>query len=448
MAFSKIIPLISISLAAQVAATPPPPPELSTIVVPIRASLAPLLPELEKRVPKTFKDKQRERGIDVRYEVARDPLKLNMVGAGLHATTAVKYAIEACRGRFPCVSCGFSEARREAKVTLHTKLEWDPGWRLRSTTKPLPVHYAKPCAVTWFDIDVTRRFVAPVVNEQLAIAARTIDRNTPALAVIKPHAQQIWTALQAPTEIAPRTWLTIEPSEVALSPISGSGLNVTSSLSLRAYTRVIVGDKPAVARKPLPALKVAPATSTGLRVPFDLELSYGDASRLATKELAGKTYKVGGKPLSIESLKLLPAPNGKVSIEAAIDYRGGALRNYRGLVWLDGTPRFDPTTASVIVPDLEYTLDPKRRGVLARLLERAAHASIRDRLRENARFALGPRINEMRAEITKALTRNLAPGVTLRGRVDAILPFAATPLPTVLRVRVIATGSAEVAIAQ
>lgn len=456
MAFSKIITLISITLAAcaeatapvppPAAATPPPPPELSTIVVPIRASLAPLLPELEARVPKTFRDKQRERGIDVRYEVARDPLKLNMVGAGLHATTTVKYAIEACRGRFPCVSCGFGEARREAKITLHTKLDWDPAWRLRSTTRPLPVHYEKPREVTWFDIDVTRRFVAPVVNHQLAIAARTIDRNTPGLASIKPQAEQIWTALQTPMEIAPRTWLTIEPSEVALTPISGSGLNVNSSLSLRALTRVVVGNKPQIARKPLPALKVATGTSTGLRVPFNLELPYDDASRLATKELAGKSYKVNGKPLAIESLKLLPATNGKVLIEAAIDYRGGALRNYRGTIWLEGTPRFDPATSSVIVPDLEYSLDPKRRGVLLRVVERAAHDSIRQRLRENARFNLGTRINEMREEITKALTRKLAPGVSVRGRVDAIQPVAATPLPGVLAVRVIATGIAEVTI--
>lgn len=382
----------------------------------------------------------------MRYEVARDPLKLNMVGAGLHATTTVKYAIEACRGRFPCVSCGFGEARREAKITLHTKLDWDPAWRLRSTTRPLPVHYEKPREVTWFDIDVTRRFVAPVVNHQLAIAARTIDRNTPGLASIKPQAEQIWTALQTPMEIAPRTWLTIEPSEVALTPISGSGLNVNSSLSLRALTRVVVGNKPQIARKPLPALKVATGTSTGLRVPFNLELPYDDASRLATKELAGKSYKVNGKPLAIESLKLLPATNGKVLIEAAIDYRGGALRNYRGTIWLEGTPRFDPATSSVIVPDLEYSLDPKRRGVLLRVVERAAHDSIRQRLRENARFNLGTRINEMREEITKALTRKLAPGVSVRGRVDAIQPVAATPLPGVLAVRVIATGIAEVTI--
>jgi hypothetical protein len=432
---------------AQAPATAPPPPDVSTIVVPIRYSLAPLLPELEARVPRTFADKQRERGIDVRYEVGRNPLVLNMVGGGLHATTRVNYALEACRGRFPCVSCGFYEPRRQADIKLHTKLEWDPAWRIRSRTTPLPVHYPKPCQVTWFDIDVTRRFVAPVVADQLAIAARTIDRNTPRLATIKPHAEQIWTALQTPMEIAPRTWLTIDPSDVALTPITGSGLVVTSALHLRALTRVVVGEKPRAVRKPLPPLKVAQQTPSGLRVPFDLELPYDDASRLATSEVAGRTYKVNGKPLSITSLRLLPSAGGRVIVEADIDYQGGRLRNYKGRITLEGTPRFDPATASVTIPDLEYRLDSNRRGLFLRAVERAAHDSIRQRLRENAHFALGARINQMRADIASALTRKLATGVTMRGRVDAIQPLAATPLPAVLVVRVVATGSVEVTIA-
>lgn len=393
-------------------------------------------------MPKSFKDKQKERGVDVRYEVDRVPLTLNMIGAGLHATTTVKYAMEACRGRFPCISCGFGEPRRLADVRLQTKLEWDPSWRIRSTTRPLPVHYAKRCYVTWFDIDITRRFVAPVIEDQLRIAARTIDRNTPKVASIKPQAEQIWTALQTPTEIAPRTWLTIEPSEIALTPITGSGLNVTSTLTLRANTRIVVGEKPQLARKPLPPLRVANAAPAGLRVPFDLELPYADATRLATAEVAGKTLSVNGKPLTISSIKLSPAPNGKVSIEAQIDYRGGRLRNYKGAIYLDGTPRFDPATRTVNIPDLEYTVE--RRGVIFRLLERAAHESIRDRLRESARFAFGPRIDTMRAEITQAMTRKLAPGVFMKGQADAIQPVSVTAMPTVLVVRVVATGRAEV----
>ena len=419
--------------------------ELSTISVPIRASLAPLVPEIEARVPKTFADKQRERGIDVRYEVARAPIRLQMIGGGLHSSTTVKYGLEACRGRFPCISCGIGEARRVADIKLHSRLEWDPAWRLRSTTRPLPVHYAKRCQVTWLGIDITRRFVAPVVEYQLRETAAIIDRNTPAHTNIRPRAEQIWTALQTPVELAPRTWLVLEPNDVALTPISGSGSMVTSTLLLRAQTRVVIGEKPAVARRPLPALKTAAAGSAaGVRVPFDLELPYEEASRLATRDYAGKTYQVNGKPLTLESIRIAPAPNGRVLVEAIIDYRGGALRNYRGVVFLEGTPRFDPAARSIVVPDLDYSLDPRRRGFFRRIAERAAHLSIRARLRDSARFDLTPRMNEAREEITRALTRQLAPGVLLRGHADAIEPAAVTARENVISLHVIATGKAEV----
>jgi hypothetical protein len=428
----------------QKATVPAVTPELSTISVPIRFNLASLSPEIEKRVEKTFDGTAKERGIDIEYKVARDPIRLSMIGGGLHSATTVRYAMQACRGRFPCVSCGFREARREAQITLHTKLVWDPSWHLRSTTVLLPVNYPRPCAVTWFDLDVTRRFVAPVVEDQLGGAAKIIDKNTPAMTNIKPRAEQIWTALQTPYELAPRTWLMMEPMDIALTPITGSGSIATSTLSMRTQTRVIVGEKPATTRKPLPKLRVAPAAANGVRVPFDLELPYEDASRIATRDYAHRTYQVNGKSLTLESLKLGPSFNGRVSLEAMIDYRGGVLRNYRGVLFLEGTPRFDPVTSTIVVPDLDYSIDPKRRGFFARIAEKAAHDSVRKQMRESARFALTEQIAQARNEITRALTRQLAPNVTLHGRADVIEPVSVTPLTNVIVVRVIATGVAEV----
>ncbi len=422
-----------------VAPVAPPPPEVSTIVVPIRTSLASLSPDIEARVPRTFNGKETERGIDVRYDVMRDPIKLEMIGGGLHASTTVKYALEACRGRFPCVSCGFNEARRVADIRLQTKLDWDPTWRLRSSTRLLPVHYARPCEVTWLDIDITRRFVAPVVEQQLGNVATIIDRSTPALTNLRPRAEQIWTSLQNPTELAPRTWLVLEPSSVALTPITGSGSIVTSTLVLRAHTRVVLGEKPAIARKPLPALSIAQSAQPAVRVPADVQLPYEEAARFIPK-----SHTIDGKPLTINSAKLSPSGNGRVLIEADIDYRGGGLRNYRGAIFLEGTPRFDAATSRIVIADLDYSLAPKRRGFFARIAERAAHDSIRNRLRETARFDLGTRMTALRDEVTRALNRTLAPGVQLKGRADALQATSVTPLEHAILVRIVATGTAEV----
>lgn len=451
-----LFPLLAIVACARPARDPeparldpvePPPAEISTFVIPIRTSLAPLVPQVEAQVPPAIQGRVTERGIDVEYDVRRDPIQITAIGAGIHASSAVHYNLQACRGRFPCVSCGIDEPRRSAEIKLHSALNWSADWRLHSTTRVLPVHYRTPCAITWFDIDVTRRFVAPVVERELAKIATMIDRQTPRLTSIRPQAETIWRALQEPIETAPRTWLVIEPEAVALSPIGGSGSTVTTTLHLRTKTRMAVGNRPAVIARPLATLSsMAESVTPQIRVPLDLHLPYAEATRLATTHYSGKTFRVNGRPLTIRALDISPLRDGRVRIDADVDYRGGALRNYDGPVVLEGTPRFDPATARIIIPDLEYSLE-SRRGLLARLAERALHDEIRNRLRETARLDLGRQLAEARVNVSRALQRTLAPGVRLDGTVTSIAVSGLIVHPDALYVRLVAEGEAKVEIA-
>lgn len=433
--------------APRVDPVPPPPAAISTFVIPIRTSLAPLVPQVEAQVPPSITGRVTERGIDVEYNVRRDPIQISAIGAGIHASSAVHYNLQACRGRFPCVSCGVAEPRRSAEIRLHSTLNWSADWRLHSNTRVLPVHYRTPCAITWFDIDVTRRFVAPVVDSELAKIAAMIDRQTPRLANLRPQAEVVWRALQEPIETAPRTWLMIEPEAVALTPIGGSGSMVTTTLHLRTTTRMAIGERPPITPRPLAPLSVAeqPADPQ-IRVPLDLQLPYAEATRLATAHYAGRTFLVNGRPLTIRSLVISPIANGRVRIDADVDYRGGALRNYEGPVVLEGTPRFEAGASRIVIPDLEYSLD-SRRGLLARLAERALHDEIRNRLRETARLDVGKHLAAARASVTRALQRELAPGVRLDGNVKSITVSGLIVHPSALYVRLVAEGEAMVEIA-
>lgn len=431
--------------------------ELSTIVIPIHSSLAPLLPVLESQVPKKQikldayeLDPKQQFGI--KYRVERDPIALNMIGSGLHATTTVHYAIEGCRRTvkpiieqavmWPCVSCGFGEPMREAYIAIHSHLTWDANWRLRSRTNARPVEFPNRCRVTFASIDISNWKIAPFVNQQLQQAAKTIDANTPKLTNIRPQAQQVWSSLQVPQEIAPRTWLVMEPAEVAMAPIVGSGLNVSSAIVLRARTRVVVGDRPAISSRPLPPLRTVRDAASGIRIPFNVELPYDEASRLLTENYGRRRYK----DLTVDTIRLLPGSGGKLAVEVNVDYRASAMRKYRGLVLLEGTPVFDAATRTISLKDLDYALDRKRRSLFLRIADRFAHDTLRTRLAESARWSIAPQIATIRAEIQKAMVRPLAPGVFLRGRVDDITPLAIGLHPTAIAIDVVATGSAEVEI--
>lgn len=417
--------------------------DISTISVPVEVSLAPLLPEVEKQVPKTFRDVVTEHGVQVQYDVVRDPIALKMIGAGLHATTVARYSVRACPSPLPCISCGIGEPKRQATIALQSHFTWDQQWRLRSTTRAQPASFPNRCAVTVFNFDVTDRYVAPVVNDQLRQAAASIDRNTPSLTNIRPIAQQIWTALSTPVKIAPRTWLLFEPSEVALSPLRGDGLRVFSTLSIRANTEVVIVDVATNAPRPLPPLKTAELPG-GLHIPFDLHVPYEDASKLATEQFGNRTYKLQSGVLRIGALRFLPGTNGKVRLEAMIDYNGGRLKKYNGPMVMEGTPRYDAAKSAVVVPDLEYTIESRRRNIFFRVAERVAHDEIRARLRESARYVIAAELKQIRDEITRAITRTLARGVTMQGRIDGVEPKAVTAAANDLVIRAEVTGQAVV----
>jgi len=424
----------------------PPPPEVSTIVVPITSSLRPLLPQLEANIPKAQAkldayelDPQKRFGL--KYRIVRDPITLNMVGAGLHATTTVHYALEGCARAgskmWPCISCGFGEPMRDASIALHSHFDWDQNWRLRSKTTARPVDFENKCGVTILNINISDWKLGPLVNAQLRELVKTIDGNTPKLSNIRPMAQQAWKELQSPFELAPRTWLVLEPVDVALGPIHGSGLDVESTFVMRTRTRVIVGDRPVIAMKPLPPLRTAEdTTAAGIRVPFDLQLSYAEASRLLSEQFSGKKFG----DLTIDSLELSPSKKeGRIAIKANV-----AMKHYRGPVTLDGIPLFDSATSSLAITDVDYELNPKHKSPFLRLADRVSHDTLRARLRENAHWTITKEIAGIRNEIDRGMTRQLAPGATLHGHITSIQPVSVIAGPDGVGIRVIAVGDAAV----
>ncbi len=427
--------------------TAPPPPDVSIIVVPIHASLKPLLPELEKNIPKSVAkldgyELDPHKRFGMKYRVDRDPVELDMIGEGLHATTHVHYALEGCARTgsrmWPCISCGFGEPMRDAVIRLHSHFTWDQSWRLRSQTTAQPVEFPNKCGVTILNINIADWKLAPLVNEQLRDVAKTIDGNTPKMTNIRPMVQQTWTTLQSPIQLAPRTWLVLEPLSLSLGPIHGTGLDVTSTLILQTHTRVIVGEKPVIAAKPLPPLRTeGNPEAAGLRIPFNFELTYADASRLLTQQFAGKKFG----DVTIESVKLAPSKEGRVAIEAMI-----AMKRYHGPVVLDGLPQFDTATSSLTIGDLEYELQPKHKSPFLRLADRISHEALRDQLRKNTRWNVTNELSGIREEIDRGLSRTLSPGVTLHGHITAVQPLAVSAGPDEITVRVVAIGDAGVTI--
>lgn len=433
---SSAILLVSLTLVSPLVAQQ----EVSTIAIPIRATLAPALPLIEAQVPKSVESSRQQSGFKIDYTVTRDPILLQMNGGDLRASTLAHYSIQACRGILGCLSCGVDEPPREARIALTAQFRWNADWSLRSTTTAEPVTFPNRCEVTALNLDITDGVIGPVVDDQMRKVAAAIDQNTPGVVTIRKNAEQIWSTLQMPYEMAERSWLVFEPIDAGLSPLTGQKLIVNSTLSVTARTRIIVGEKPLASIAPLPPLQSRNAPP-GFRVALDVHVSYADATSFSSQRFAGKTFKVGGDDLRIDTISISPAVNGRLGVDATIDYK-----QYRGPVHLEGVPRIDAATDMVSVPDLEYALDPAHKTFFLNIVEGVAHDLIRSRLRDAATFSLAPHANEARDAITKALTRPLSPGVQLRGEAKAIGAESVVAAAEAIVARVVVSGMASVEI--
>jgi hypothetical protein len=238
----------------------------------------------------------------------------------------------------------------------------------------------------------------------------------------------------------------MEPLDVALGPISGSGLSLTSMLTLRARTRVVVGEQPPVSPKALPSLRLdqanAQAANDGIRIPFDVELPYAEANRLMAENFAKQTYE----GVAVDSIRLGPAANGRVSVELNVRYHESFFKRYSGLVYLEGTPLFDAATRTISLQNLDYSIDPRRKNPFLRIADRVAHEKLRATLARTAHWSMAPQIDSIRGEIARAVTRPLAPGVMMRGTLGTIEPAAVSLDANGIVVHALATGNAEVEI--
>lgn len=372
--------------------------DISTIAIPIHTTLAPVLPLVEAQVPKSIDDTRSQTGFKFSYKVIRDPIAISMSGSTLLASTVAHYSVEACPKLFGCISCGVGEALREANLALSAQFAWDADWRLRSTTTAQPVTFASRCEVTSLGFDITDRVIGPVVDDQLRKVARAIDDNTPAVTSFRTNATDVWTTLQIPYEIAPKTWLVFEPIDAGLSPLVGQKLDVTSTLSLTARTYVTVGERPVVSPAPLPPLQSRVA-NPGFTIPFEVRVPYAEATAMANEY----AQKSGGVP--VDHIVISQAGGGKFGVDANVVYK-----DYNGPVHLEGTS----------ATDLDFALDPAHKSLSMTIIDAVGHDIIRSRLRSAAAASLAQHSATARDEITRALTRDLGHGAQLSGHADVV----------------------------
>jgi hypothetical protein len=433
-------------------AKPLPPIEPSVIEIAITMNLAPMFAEVEKAVPKRRREadaysvvaKNTVGDVGIKYEVWRDPLRLDVQGNRLRAESKVYYWFQfAQRVPKPFVggafwqdlgSCGTgSEQPRQAVAGLETTINWTPEWGLASSTSVLPTNYLNKCRVTFLNIDITNR-VDEAFGTGLKQGATLADTKIRQLGNFRPIGERIWKELLQPIALGNDIWLTAEPQAAYVAPLKGNGQTVSTVIGLTATPKVIYGAKPTFASRPLPKLAVKDAGG-GLRVAIEGDLTFDDASRQLAKALVGEKFTIAGHRITIAGASVYGA--GDIAVMPLM-LKG----DIEGMIYLIGKPAYDSKKNILYVRDLDFSLETGH--ALANVADWLNHGGFRNSIAARAQWPLSDQIVSTKERIEKALNRTIANDVIMRASISAIRPAGVYITPTSFRARAVVEGSVRV----
>jgi hypothetical protein len=424
----------------------------STLDIPLTYDLAPVVRALEGAVPKKFGSIDERHAVDgqprmhVAFEATRNPFQVSLDGQTAHLTAIINYAGKGWY-KAPVVpevsgSCGIGGERPRLRIEVTSPLRITPDWRLRGKTRigqiqPASQANRDKCRVTVFNINVTDRVVD--ATRDILEGKRTMVDQKIASLDIRNRFEEWWHLLQRPIPLADSVWLQINPSAVRMGETIGVKRTLVTALGFSASPRVVTGTRPPTVETPLPQLYPA-AVGEGLHILLEGILDYSLATDLLEKQLVGKIIEGKGQTLVVKDVRLFGIGGGKLALE--LNFRG----TVSGRIYFIGTPRYNPKTTEVFVPDLDY--DAGSANMLVSSFEWLKHDDVRDYFREHAQWPVGNIVAQGRDLLSKGLNRDLAQGVKLTAEVKGVQGLSVHAQRSAIRLRARADANARLTVKQ
>jgi hypothetical protein len=423
----------------------------STLDIPLTLDLSPVVVSLEKSIPRKFGDIAERKTVSnkrvhIAFEAVRDPFNVSLSGQTATIAGVVHYK---GRGWYkPPIgpeissSCGISDEEPRARIAIASDLSITPSWRLRGKSRvarvvPYTDTRRDQCRVTMLRIDVTDR-VIKATKEALEKQRPMIDKKISAID-LRPRFENYWHLLEQPIRLTDSVWLLIRPSAVRLGQTVGVKRTLVTALGFSASPIVVTGPRPVVVLTSLPSLNSA-AVGNGLHILLEGIVRYDLATDLLRKHILGKTFERGGQKLEVKDARLFGIGDEKLALE--LRFKGNAS----GRIFLVGTPRYDPSTNELYVPDLDY--DAGTNALLVQGLEWVKHNDVRDFIRANARWSVGDVMETGKKQLEKGLNRELARGVQLTADVRQVQGLSVHARRTAIRLRAQADANARLTVKQ
>jgi Domain of unknown function (DUF4403) len=438
--FLPIAALLAIACVPSLIPNPPgppptevfPPTPVSVVQVPIAVSVEDLRKAIDSVVPKeSHIDRYNAQidngadncghGVSYGYYLNRSAMSFGQEPDGRFSlATNLDYGVGAqARRTIACIlfrgNCGYDgEAARQAWVKLFAKPEVDTFWALKLNAGNADAGAgANRCTVTLLNIDVTDR-VLNAAKDFLNGQTGALNAKVAADTRLRDALAKAWLAAWTPIDLGKGAWLVVQPKTAGIESFSPGQDSLRAAVRLVAEPVVVLGPKPAPTPTGL-ANNTSVKGDDSLRIQMPIRGDY-TAIKSEMKSVlhigsGGNRYPAVGK-VYIKPTDIDVSGNGNQLI-VRLAFEGSA----NGVLYLVGTPKFDQSTQTLTVPDLDYTLETK--NILLKLANWVAGSQLRDDLRAKLVVNLAPQMQAAKDTLVAALNRQVGP-LRLVGTVSTV----------------------------
>lgn len=411
--------LFSYAQTEPVAATLPPLKE-STINIPVKVVMKPLLDKATQLMPKEVTSEGwpnfMKSGCDYQYKYRFIPgaLSFNCVNNNIQVKLNGTYQVagEKCICAFgkqstPWVggSCGFGkEPMRKTEIYIGSALNLLPNYSARTTTAVQKVVAPEKCMVTVFNMDITQQ-ISDSIKASTNAFCYAIDSAISSYDFSK-ATQQLAERINKKIALADYGYLKINPSAVKMGYMNYIKDTLVSAMSISCFPELGSDSTNNYAATFLPPLQTGPVNG-GITLYTNARYDYPFISSFLNKMVKDSSFELEGTTIIIKNVTINGAGNGKV--EMNLDFEG----DKSGTLYLIGTPVLDTAKQIIYLPDLDYSL--KSRDLVLTLGKTLFNKKIVRKLREQATVNIKEMVEANRADIDAQLNKAITPNVESKG---------------------------------
>jgi len=240
--------------------------------------------------------------------------------------------------------------------------------------------------------------------------AKSIDSQVKDVLNLRQAVESAWQEMQAPVLLSDEyaSWLLLNPQSIGMTPLTGDGNVIQSTIVVETKPTVTLGEKPSAGKgAKLPPFTYRTADNEDFTLFLSADIPFKEAERISKQSMIGEQFSYGKNSVTVEDIQLYGQGN-KLVVNTKV--KG----SYNGNIYFIARPEYNARKNKIDLMDVDF--DFSTRKTLLKSASWLFKGTMKKRVQESLNFYLDYNLEDTKAMIQQEMQfYQLAPGITMKG---------------------------------